>query len=1206
MGKVVLKTDEAVEDVQQLINAISSLKTEINKISSKDAKAFTRMQKSITSLKGAIDKIDPKFKTLNKAIRANNTQMKASNLATKAVATAVNTLTPAIEKNTKALNKGATSIAKSNKEYAKLKRSVEAAKSDLQELTLVFGKNAAKTKKAANTYKKLKNKLDRVDTSIKKTKDAYTKLNLKLGEAKRKMENLIITKGKDNAKTQRAIANYKALNRQLNATVISTKKVTKAKQSMLQTLGRAGGAILALIASAQIFIQVMKNIIRLAVTFDSLTLALKFTSESTWEAGRSMQFLFDLNKKFGASISLTADRWLKFRTAARLSGLTMLETKDIFTSVTKASALLGLRTDELKGIYLALEQMLNKGKVTTEELRRQLGERLPGAVGIMARSMGVGLEELDKMLKAGEVLSAEVLPRFAEELERAYGIDQTEKIENMQTAINKLKGAWEELVLTVVQGDSLFSKALTSSTSAMTIFLNKLTFAFANTEQLVRMFQGTFNKEFSDKYTDDAYGLVKGGKSIQAQEEKLKGLRIQEIRLKEELQSLRDKGAKQGAIDKENEIEEKNKQIRKQEEYVISIDQQMKYERNLQAKINLSDAKEAYENQKAVVELIEGLDGKTGIAANMEDTWAKIKAGGSSIIDFFSGKNSIAGSIMYGTDKGAIVKNMKDLLDSLGDQKTKLIKAAEYLRVTQEFAEQKVGKIKKDEDDSGSSNNRKIKYAKEYVPNNKVMIAQLKEQIRLNNLMNQEQFATEEDNNARRLENEAKFGLIAFLERLDRDAKYQADMIDIKKKADATMTGIEGKSEAFKAKQQEEVNKMKIKAEKEFQDKMKLSMNKYEVDKTKIKENTNMQEIEDASRQVRGEKDLAKAQFSKDVASGQAKIDGSASGTQAEARATLELEKIKTEYYNKMIDFEIKLLEIQLLNENNSREQEAGILKMIEGLEKDKDTMAKFNASLTDGAGAWENWTDEAIKSLNKVAELTGALTELQVRGIDNQIEKTNEYYDNQLERAKNDDEETKIIERNKELRIKELEKRKRDAQLKQAKFEKLIAIASATRNVALAASIALATQQPPASYVTSGISAALAAIELTTVIATPLPKYALGGVSPKDELALINDGGRKEYVERNGRILSTDRENAIVDLKKGDIIHKDYEDMNKKMMLLNGINGGFEITSEGYDNMLLGIEDSIEKGFKKAKINNSITVLNEMDSYRDKMSNWD
>ena len=84
--------------------------------------------------------------------------------------------------------------------------------------------------------------------------------------------------------------------------------------------------------------------------------------------------------------------------------LTAKETQDIFGTMTKAAGVLGLKTDELTGVYLALEQMISKGKITTEELRRQLGERLPGAMDIMANSLGVTTAELDGMMKRASLV----------------------------------------------------------------------------------------------------------------------------------------------------------------------------------------------------------------------------------------------------------------------------------------------------------------------------------------------------------------------------------------------------------------------------------------------------------------------------------------------------------------------------------------------------------------------------------------------------------------------------------------------------------------------------------------------------------------------------------------------------------------------------------------------------------------------------------
>jgi tape measure domain-containing protein len=49
-----------------------------------------------------------------------------------------------------------------------------------------------------------------------------------------------------------------------------------------------------------------------------------------------------------------------------------------------------------RGIFKALEQMLSKGNVQAEELRGQLGERLPGAIYFSAKALGVTTRELNK------------------------------------------------------------------------------------------------------------------------------------------------------------------------------------------------------------------------------------------------------------------------------------------------------------------------------------------------------------------------------------------------------------------------------------------------------------------------------------------------------------------------------------------------------------------------------------------------------------------------------------------------------------------------------------------------------------------------------------------------------------------------------------------------------------------------------------------
>jgi len=76
------------------------------------------------------------------------------------------------------------------------------------------------------------------------------------------------------------------------------------------------------------------------------------------------------------------------------------------------------------GSVNATQQMISKGVISSEELRQQLGESLPGAFQIAARAMGVTTQELSKILEQGQVLSEDFLPKFAQQLsaETANGV----------------------------------------------------------------------------------------------------------------------------------------------------------------------------------------------------------------------------------------------------------------------------------------------------------------------------------------------------------------------------------------------------------------------------------------------------------------------------------------------------------------------------------------------------------------------------------------------------------------------------------------------------------------------------------------------------------------------------------------------------------------------------------------------------------------
>ena len=196
----------------------------------------------------------------------------------------------------------------------------------------------------------------------------------------------------------------------------------------------------------QTLIRGFQDIFKVTKILDSITFAQEKVIKSQTEFAQTQQWLSKIISDYGLDLVTVTNRYTKFRAATISSNLTAIQTQKIFGSMSKAAATLGLKTDELQGVYLALEQMISKGLVTTEELRRQLGERLPGAFNIMATSLGKTTLELNKMLRAGKVVSEEVLPGFADAVEEAYGIKSVQFVDTLVAAQNRLRTSWIELI----------------------------------------------------------------------------------------------------------------------------------------------------------------------------------------------------------------------------------------------------------------------------------------------------------------------------------------------------------------------------------------------------------------------------------------------------------------------------------------------------------------------------------------------------------------------------------------------------------------------------------------------------------------------------------------------------------------------------------------------------------------------------------------
>lgn len=182
---------------------------------------------------------------------------------------------------------------------------------------------------------------------------------------------------------------------------------------------------------------------------NAVNYAMKEVFQTEEEVGYQKEFLSSAAEKYGLELISLTDSYTKFSAAAKNTSLEGEKAKEVFEAFAGAGAKLGLPAEQIEGVYTALEQMVSKGNIQAEELRGQLGERLPGAMKIFADAMGVSTSELDDMLKKGQVVAGEVLPKVAEELKKVYGLDAVDRIDTLAGAQNRLKNQWTEFLDTL-------------------------------------------------------------------------------------------------------------------------------------------------------------------------------------------------------------------------------------------------------------------------------------------------------------------------------------------------------------------------------------------------------------------------------------------------------------------------------------------------------------------------------------------------------------------------------------------------------------------------------------------------------------------------------------------------------------------------------------------------------------------------------------
>lgn len=257
---------------------------------------------------------------------------------------------------------------------------------------------------------------------------------------------------------------FKRTNKQFNDDLAKTKNSLGGFGDQLNSLKQqviGAFAVSSLIAFG-------KEAVATAAKIEGIGNSLKFITGSSANAEKTMTYLRELSNRLGLEFESTAQAFKLFAGATTQAGMTLGQTKSIFESVSKAVTTMGLSADDANGVFLALSQVMSKGTVQAEELRGQIGERIPGAFTIAAKSIGVTEQQLNKMLEQGQVLSKDFLPKFAKQLEKDLGGGAENAANSTQAALNRISNAYSSfkdwfgstIVAPIVQGTAKIIKAM--------------------------------------------------------------------------------------------------------------------------------------------------------------------------------------------------------------------------------------------------------------------------------------------------------------------------------------------------------------------------------------------------------------------------------------------------------------------------------------------------------------------------------------------------------------------------------------------------------------------------------------------------------------------------------------------------------------------------------------------------------------------------
>jgi tape measure domain-containing protein len=261
---------------------------------------------------------------------------------------------------------------------------------------------------------------------------------------------------------------WKKLNKEIQNIETSIAKVNKKPMTMGQRAGAAGGAFLyggglgggpgsalggiagglaggvpgaftgaALGQLADNIGQALGATASYTAEIDKQRIALKNVTKDVAEYQGALAFIDQTSRSLAIPQDVLNKQFTQLSASVIGAGGNINLAKEAFIGIAAGIRGTGGSLADMEGALRATAQVFSKGKVSAEELRQQIGERLPGAFTLFAKSMGKTPQELDKMLEQGQVTLNHFMG-FVRTLSREHSASASEMGASSQAAGDRL------------------------------------------------------------------------------------------------------------------------------------------------------------------------------------------------------------------------------------------------------------------------------------------------------------------------------------------------------------------------------------------------------------------------------------------------------------------------------------------------------------------------------------------------------------------------------------------------------------------------------------------------------------------------------------------------------------------------------------------------------------------------------------------------